>query len=379
MIATPAQDRHRPFRHFHSQRSKALDIMNMIAGAATPAIAGKVAGALGLPEAAVRKVMAAGLPVILATLLKRGSTTGGLDAIGAALGGLGKNPLDSLTSALGGGASQVSAAAQGGSDMLGSLLGVGATGGLAKTLASYAGIDEKAAGPLVGILGSSALGGLKTAADKEGLDTAGLMRLLGSQKGQIEKAIPADLGRMLSSAGILPQAAEVAGAARAAIPAAAPPAQSGGWMKWLLGALVLAALAWLATNFFGRAPETVATEAPAAVTAAADALVVDGVNIGETIQGVLGNLTTTLAGVKDTASATAAVQALTEADTTLGGLESAVSSLPAEGKTALQALIAGALPALKTTIDGLLGDSAISAILKPTLDGILAKLTTLGA
>jgi hypothetical protein len=355
-----------------------LDIMNMIAGAATPAIAAKVAGALGIPEAAVRKAMTVGLPVILATLLKRGSTSGGMDAIGAALGGMGKNPLEGLAGALGGSASQVSAAAQGGSDMLGSLLGVGAAGGLTKTLASYAGLDEKAAGPLMGILGSTALGGLKSAADREGLDAAGVMRLLGTQKDQIEKAIPADLGRMLSTAGILPPVAEVTGAARAAIPSAAAPAQSGGWMKWVLAAVALAVLAWLGSNFFGRAPETVATEAPAAATAAADALVVDGVNIGDTIQGVLGNLTTTLAVVTDTASATAAVQALTEADATLGGLEGAVSSLSAEGKTALQALIAGALPALKSTIDGLLGDSAISGILKPTLDGILAKLTTFG-
>jgi hypothetical protein len=354
-----------------------LDIMNMIAGAATPAMAAKVAGALGLPEAAVRKAMTAGIPVILATLLKRGSTAGGMDAISAAFGGMGKNPLDGLGAALGGNASQVSAAAQGGSDMLSSLLGVGAAGGIAKTLASYAGVDEKAAGPLMGIIGSSALGGLKSAADREGLDAAGMMRMLESQKDQIGKAIPADVGRMLSTAGVLPQAAEVASAARAAIPAAAAPAQSGGWMKWALGALALAALAWLGTQFFGRAPEPAIATAPA-VTTATSALVVDGVDIGASIQGVLGNLTTTLAGVTDTASATAAVQALTEADTTLGGLESAVSSLSGEGKTAFQALITGALPALQSTIDGLLGDSAISGILKPTLDSILARMTTLG-
>ncbi len=42
----------------------------MLAGAATPAVSAKVAGALGLPEAAVRKAMTAGLPVIVATLLK---------------------------------------------------------------------------------------------------------------------------------------------------------------------------------------------------------------------------------------------------------------------------------------------------------------------
>jgi hypothetical protein len=90
--------------------------MKMAAGAVTPVMAAKVAGALGLPEGVVRKAMAVGVPVILASLLKRGSTAGGTEAIAATLGGLGKNPLDGMSGA--GDASQVSAAAQSGSDML---------------------------------------------------------------------------------------------------------------------------------------------------------------------------------------------------------------------------------------------------------------------
>jgi hypothetical protein len=358
-----------------------MDIMSMVAGSVTPMMAGKVASTLGLPEAMVKKVMTMAMPVILATLMKRGSTAGGMDAIGAALGSMGKNPLDGLTKALGGDAAQVTAAAQGGSDMLGSLLGVGASGGLAKTLASFAGVDEKAAAPLLGLAGTAALGGLKTAADQQSLDTAGVMRLLGSQKDQIEKAIPSDLGRLLSTSGLLPQAADVANAARAAIPAAPAPAASSGWMKWIIGALVLAVLAWLASQFLGGKPAPVTTEAPAAApaaTAAANPLIVDGVNIGDSISGILTNLTGTLAGVKDVASATAAVTALTETDTALGGLQTAIGALTGEGKTALQTLIGGALPALKTTIDGLLADSGIGPILKPVVDPILAKLTTFG-
>lgn len=355
-----------------------MDIMKMVTGAVTPVMAAKLAGALGVPEGIVRKVMAVGIPVILASLLKRGSSAGGTDAIGAALGSMGKNPLEGLGNALGGDASKVSAAAQGGSDMLGSLLGVGAAGGLAKALASYVGADEKAAGPLLGLAGSAALGGLKTAADTQGLDVAGVMRLLGTQKDQINGAIPSDLGRLLSTSGILPQAADVASAARAAMPSAPEPAQSGGWMKWVIGALVLAAIAWLASQFLGGKPAPVITEAPATAPAATNPLVVDGVNIGDSIQGILTNLTGTLAGVTDVASATAAVKSLTDADTALGGLQTAVGALTGEGKTALQALIGGALPALKTTIDGLLGDSVIGPILKPALDGILAKLTTYG-
>jgi hypothetical protein len=268
--------------------------------------------------------------------------------------------------------------------MLSSLFGVGAAGGLAKTLGAYAGVDEKVAGPLLGLAGASALGGLKTVADTQGLDGPGVMRLLATQRDQIDRGIPADLGRMLSSSGLLPQAVDVANATRTTTTSVPPRVEeSNGWLKWLLGALALAAAVWLASQFFGPKRTPVVTETPAVAPATTEQvvvnpLVVDGVNIGDSIQGVLTNLTGTLAGVKDAASATAAVTALTDADTALGGLKGAIGSLNAEGKTALQKLIGGALPALRTTTDGLLADSAIGAILKPVLDGILAKLTTYG-
>jgi hypothetical protein len=358
--------------------------MKLVTGAVTPMLASKVAGAFGVPDGAVRKLMSVGVPVILSSLLKRSSTAGGMDAIGAALGGMGRDPLDRFGNALSGDASQISAAAQGGSDMLSSLFGVGAAGGLAKTLGAYAGVDEKVAGPLLGLAGASALGGLKTVADTQGLDGPGVMRLLATQRDQIDRGIPADLGRMLSSSGLLPQAVDVANATRTTTTSVPPRVEeSNGWLKWLLGALALAAAVWLASQFFGPKRTPVVTETPAVAPATTEQvvvnpLVVDGVNIGDSIQGVLTNLTGTLAGVKDAASATAAVTALTDADTALGGLKGAIGSLNAEGKTALQKLIGGALPALRTTTDGLLADSAIGAILKPVLDGILAKLTTYG-
>ena len=361
-----------------------MDIMKLVTGAVTPMLASKVAGAFGVPDGAVRKLMSVGVPVILSSLLKRSSTAGGMDAIGAALGGMGRDPLDRFGNALSGDAAQVSAAAQGGSDMLSSLFGVGAAGGLAKTLGAYAGVDEKVAGPLLGLAGASALGGLKTVADTQGLDGPGVMRLLATQRDQIDRGIPADLGRMLSSSGLLPQAVDVANATRTTTTSVPPRVEeSNGWLKWLLGALALAAAVWLASQFFGPKRTPVVTETPAVAPATTEQvvvnpLVVDGVNIGDSIQGVLTNLTGTLAGVTDAASATAAVTALTDADTALGGLKGAIGSLNAEGKTALQKLIGGALPALRTTTDGLLADSAIGAILKPVLDGILAKLTTYG-
>jgi hypothetical protein len=365
--------------------------MKLVAGAVTPMMAGKVASTMGLPEAMVRKVMTVAMPVVMATLMKRGSTAGGMDAIGAALGGMGKNPLDGLGRALSGDASQVSDAAQNGSDMLGSLLGVGASGGLAKTLASYAGVDEKAAGPLLGLASTAALGGLKTAADQQGLDTAGVMRLLGTQRDQIDRAIPSDLGRMLSTSGLLPQAVDVANATRAATAPAPVATNSSGWLNWVIGALALGVLAWLASQFLAPKPAPVVTEVPAATktvttetttapaaTATVNPLLVDGVDIGEKFQGIVNKLTGTLAGVKDAASATASLPALTDADTALGGLASVVGALTGDGKSAFQTMLGAALPALKSTISGLVGDSAIGPIVKPALDGILDKLVKFG-
>jgi hypothetical protein len=355
-----------------------MDIMQMVTGSVTPLVASRIASAFGVPEAAVRKVMMAGVPVVLASLLKRGATAGGADAIGAALNGLGGNPLDDLGRAGGGGEpAQVTAAAHSGSDMLGSLFGVGTASGMTKALASFGGVDEKAAAPLMGLVGSTALGSLKATAVDQGLDTAGVLKLLEAQKAQINAAIPADLSRQLGAAGILPAATAAVTQARKVVPEVPGMAGMAPWMKWAIGAVALLLLVWLASLFFGggSAPVTTETAAPPAATAAADALVVDGVNIGERVQGILTGLTETLAGVTDGATATAAVGALTEADTALGGLESAVGALSGEGKTALAALINGALPALRTTIDGLLANSAVAPIVKPALDGILAKLT----
>jgi hypothetical protein len=395
--------------------------MQLVTGFATPMIASKIAGTLGVPEGAVRKVLSLAVPVVLGAFLKRSSSPGGVDSLASALGSIQSDPLDSLGNMLSGEPSQLTAAASGGSDLLSSILGSGATGTLASKLAGYAGIDASAAGPLLGLAGSMALGGLKKTADDQGLDAAGVARLLESQKGDIAAALPADFLAQLKGTDILGPALMGAAPAAAAPPRAAsatprtppppPPPAKGGMTKWIVGLVALALLAWLLTRFLGgpeevvveeeavteeapaAAEETPAAEAPAAEeapaetaaepaaapepAAAAGPLVVDGVDLGASLQGVLDRVSGALAGVTDAASAEAAVTTLTEADTALAGIQTAAAGLPAEGTSALQALVAGALPALKTTADTLLADSTLGPILKPIVDGLLAKLTAL--
>ncbi len=388
-----------------------MNVVNLISGAATPMIAGKIAGMFGVPESAARKIVAAGVPVVLAALMKRSASPGGTEAVGQALGGLGDaSPLDALT---GGDAGQATAAANQGSGLLASLLGDGAAGTLASALGGYGGVDAAKAGPLLGMTGALALGGLKQAATDQGLDAAGVMRMLDGQKSEIAAAIPPDLARTLADSGIVaPQflqsiapaaAAPAAAAPKPTVATVPPPPAKSGLRRWLLPLVAVLAVIWIATQFFGRTPEAPVVEAPAPAapapepaapaatetaepaapaateTAAANPLVVDGVDIGASVQGLLDQVTGALSGVTDATTAQAAVTTLTEADTALGGLQGQVGQLSAEGRSALATLVGAALPAIQATADRLLADSAIGAVLKPAVDGVMARLTALAA
>jgi hypothetical protein len=354
-----------------------MDLVKMATSAITPVIAAKIARTLGVPEAIVEKVVAVGVPLVLAAILRRGSAAGGSTAISDLLGALRK---DGPGVVPGGQDADVAQTTKLGTDRLGSLLGAGATGTLAAALAKYLGIDAKAAGPLLGLAGGAALGGLKTAAEQQNLDAAGLVRLLGSQKDQLARAIPADLTKALSGSGLLPDVQRLATTTASASTTASQ--SSAGWLKWLAGLVVLVLLIWLGAKLIGGRETPVATTpaAPAATatapaaTAASSPLVVGGVDVGGKVQGALTDLTSTLAGIKDVDSAKAAVEKLTGVDTGLAGLEGVVTGLPAEGKSALAALINAALPALKSAAEPLMSDAAIGPVVKPLLDSILGRL-----
>ena len=198
-----------------------MNIIKMVTGFATPMIASKVAGALGLPEGVVRKIVSVAVPVVLAAVMKRGSAPGGTEALGAAFASMGKNPLETLGTALGGDASQVQAASKSGGDLLSSILGGGTSDTLLSKLAGYGGVDAKAAAPLLGLVGSMTLGGLKKTADDQGLDAAGVMKLLTREKGDIATGLPADFMKSLEGTGLLGELAPAAPAA--ARPAPVPP------------------------------------------------------------------------------------------------------------------------------------------------------------
>ena len=117
---------------------------------------------------------------------------------------------------------------------------------------------------------------------------------------------------------------------------------------------MLALLAWLAWQYLLRdrvEEEAVApTTPPATVGEPAQNLVVDDVNLGQEVTSVFENATAALSDVTDAASAEAALPKLNEIDANLDRLGGLAGRLPAEGKSALAALINGALPELEALI-----------------------------
>jgi hypothetical protein len=160
---------------------------------------------------------------------------------------------------------------------------------------------------------------------------------------------------------------------KVAMPAAPTVDTSGGmgFLKWLLPLLAVAALGWY---FLGNR----AAEMPAPIAeqtlAPTSALIVDGVDVGKTVTDTLGSLTATFGTITDATTATAALPKLTGAVTAIDGLTGAVGKMDAAQKTGLAALIAAALPAVKTAAEGVLAKEGVGPIAKPVLDGLFAKL-----
>jgi hypothetical protein len=178
--------------------------------------------------------------------------------------------------------------------------------------------------------------------------------------------------------------ADAARTARVATSTAAGTAASSGgsWLRWLVGLILLLVLIWLAWQYLfrDRMEEAVApTTPPATVGEPAQNLVVGDVNLGQEVTSAVENATSALNGVTDAASAEAALPKLTEIDANLDRVGGLVGQLPAEGKSALAALINGALPELEALIAKVTEIPGVGAVIKPAADALVEKLKAMAA
>jgi len=111
--------------------------------------------------------------------------------------------------------------------------------------------------------------------------------------------------------------------------------------------------------------------------AAAPSLVVEGVNLGEKLSGAIAGVGSALSGVKDAASAEAAVGALTAQGAALGEVSALVEKLPAAGRQALAGLIGPQFAKLESLAKQVMDLPGVGPVLTPVLMPIPAQISAL--
>lgn len=364
-----------------------MNIMNMAMRYLGPVVANKAASMLGINNSIATKLIAAALPSIMASLVGKSSSGGGAGALFDMLKSPNLGSPSGLEAALDGPGAADMASAGGG--MLTDLLGGNAMGALTKALGGYGGANEDQTKGLLGLVGPVALGSLQEQVTEQGLDAAGLASFLSDQKGNIAQSVPGDFAPALQSSGFLgdfempdmaglagsvtgaatEKVSEMAEAATEFVPEMSAPEmpKSGGMMKWIIGAVVVAGLGWFFLG--GNTPEM-------PDVAGVDMSVGD-VNVGEQFTGVVENIKTTVGGITDGASAESAVPALEGINTQLDEITGLADQLPDVAKGPFQSIVGTAISTLKPMIDGAIESSGAGAILQPIADSMLEKLTGL--
>jgi Bacterial protein of unknown function (DUF937) len=363
----------------------ATNLVSQICEALAPSIISRIASGLGLGESSTQKAIDAAVPGLLAALISLVSKPQGATKLNDVVAKQQPGVLSNLASVIG--ESDQKAFVDKGASALTSLLGTTTVSALTSALGRYAGIGEGGSKSLMGLLAPVVLGILGQQQRDKGLDASGLGRLLTSQKDSVVAALPSGFSKYLGEAGILDDV--VGSTTKSASRAPSRPTPSV-W-PWLLGALAVLAIGAFAWHHLsGRHQQVVETtgpkvEAPSAqgeapyagLLAKLRGIKVGDVDIGELATSAVNDLQSSVAGIKDEATAQTALPGLTKASSEFDQLSGLLSQLPPETRKTLAEAFASIRPNLAHLMDRVLAIPGVGAIIKPAVDAINAKLDML--
>jgi hypothetical protein len=368
----------------------ATNLVTEIAEALGPTIVTRIASGLGLGESSTQKAVNAAGPALLAALISLVSKPQGATKLNDAVAKQEPGVLSSLANVIG--ESGQRAFIDKGASVLTSLLGGKTLSGLSSALAQYAGIGEGGSKSLLGLLGPAVLGILGQEQRDRGLDASGLARLLTSQKDSVVDALPSGFSRYLSEAGVRDSVA--ATTTRSVYQT--PPSSTPSLWPWLLGALAALALGAFVWHLLsGRHRQVVETTSPKVEKPYAEetnprveapyvgllsklrGVKVGDVDIGELATSAVNDLNSSLAGIKNEATAQTALPGLTKASSEFDQLTGLLGQLSPDTRKALAETFAGIRPTLDQLLDKALGIPGVSAMIKPAVDVIRSKLDAL--
>ena len=226
---------------------------------------------------------------------------------------------------------------------------------------------------------------------ERGLDASGLASLLTSQKDEVVAAMPSGFSKYLSDAGILDDVTTRPAKYASRAP---EPSTTSVW-PWLLGALALLGAGLLAWQLFsGRERQVVEAPSPKVEAPAQEitgeapyvgllnklrGIKVGDIDVGELATSAVNDLQSSVAGIKDEATAQAALPGLTKASSEFDQLTGLLGQLSPEARKTVTEIFAAIKPNLDQLLDRVLGIPGVGTVIKPAVDAIRSKLVALAA
>lgn len=369
----------------------AANIVSTVMQYITPDTVGRVSTALGLDRGKTQSAIGAAVPGLLASFSGLASRPDGAQRLAEAARQH-SGTLDNISGMFAGNGQ--SGLIDKGSQVLSSLLGSSNSSALANAVGSFSGIGKGAGTSLLGMAVPFVLGALAKHGGRD-LDGSALSSMFAGQRDNIAAALPSGFRKMLGGTDLLSSidtgrttaesartmAADTPRTATAASYAASDPgrrthaATTHSPSRWLYWAIPILALAAIALYMLSR-PDT--GDRNVRVAASGDqALVVDGVNIGNQLNSAMNGFRTTLTGIADAASAERAVPQLQQIGSQLDQIAALKGQLSPDQRTALNGMIAPAMTSIRDQSMRTLAIPGVADVIKPTVDSVMSKLTAL--
>ncbi len=359
----------------------------------TPDMVGRIAAALGLNRGDAQSGVSAGVPALLAAFGGLADKPGGAQSLVNTIKQQ-SGVLDNFASMIGG--NNQSSFIERGSSLLTSLLGTHDQAALTGAVARFSGLGQNRANSLLGMLTPLVMGLIGRQIGARGVDSGSLTSLLASQREQIAQALPAGMGEALDRAGVSTglESATATPAAQATRPSAtttprpvgaADPrnsrAATSGSSNWAYWAIPLLLLGGLLQYLFGPGPhrqQQAMQQAPTPEMSTANKnVVVDGVDVKNTLGDSISDVRTSLQGVTDVDSAKAAVPKLAAAKDQIDKVSGLAGQLSPDQRKTIASVVGPAMPAIDQLSNKVLDMPGVGEVLRPVLDPVKTKLAEL--
>jgi hypothetical protein len=373
----------------------------------------QVSGLLGESTDKTQTAVSGAIPALLGGLLGNASSGNGASNMLSALNNVDDGVVGNFGNLLGGGQQSTGLMDMGGK-LLGSLLGGGNVGGLTNAISGFSGLGKGAAGSLLGLIAPLLMGVIKRQLmGSGGLNVGNLTSLLTGQKDNIASAMPAGLGQQLQSAGLgnlfggvlgnltgmgqqaMNSASNVANQASSAVNRAASstanaasnatrtvtnniptPRPAASPLRWLAPLAIVLVAGWFLLNRANR--PAVVEGGGTGTTTTAEATTGD-VDVAKGFGDVFTNLTSTLNGIKDEATAKTALPKLEEISGQVDNLSGLFSGLPDAAKTGVASLINDNMSGLNSLVSKVTALPGVGGVIQTVVDNIVKALSGLAS